>query len=403
MLLVETHNIKRGHQFFQECDQLCRQSKLLYNEANYTVRKEFINNQNYLSAIDIKKQFQTKSDNYYKMPTKVSSETLRLLHQNWLSFFKSIKDWKKNKQKYRGRPKLPSYKKVHFPVIYDRQAISTKCLKQNIVKLSQTTIQIPLQHTNNKIKQARIIPINSELFKIEIVYEETPDATNLDKTKSIAVDFGVNNLITATGSGQRPFIVTGEPLKSTNQYYNKKKAKLRSLLSKYQVSRKQNKLSSKRNNKINDYLHKTANLIINYCLTNDIGNIVIGYNKEWKQNINIGKRNNQTFTNIPFYKLLNQIKYKAELQGISVVTQEEAYTSKCSWIDNETIQKHQQYQGKRIKRGLFKTKNNILVNADVNAAANILRKSNPQFNITNEGIEVVSAPPVRINPYKQFL
>lgn len=401
MILTEIHNIKRGHPYFPECDKLCRISKHLYNEANYQVRQSFINNNKYISAVDIKKQFQQQSNNYYKLPTKVSSETLRLLHQNWLSFFRAIKDWKKHPQKYQGQPKLPKYKKVYFPVIYDRQAISTKYLKQNIIKLSQTDIQIPLQDVNTKIKQARIIPVNTELFKIEIVYEKNINQNQLNSSKSIAIDFGINNLMSIAGN-TKPFIITGKPLKAFNQYYNKRKAKLQSRLLKYQVSRKIHKLSNKRNNKINDYLHKASNLIIKHCLTNDIGNIIVGYNPQWKQNINIGKRNNQNFVNIPFYKLLNKLKYKAELNNINLITQEEAYTSKCSWIDNETINKHATYKGKRIKRGLFKTNKGILINADINASANILRKSNPQFNITNEGIEVVSVPPARFS-CKQFL
>jgi putative transposase len=401
MLLVESHNINPNHEYFSECDKLCRISKLLYNEANYLVRQSFISNNKYISAIEIKKQFQTTSENYKNLPAKVSSETLRLLHQNWLSFFKAIKDWKKHPEKYLGRPKIPKYKKVFFPVIYDRQAISTKTLKQNIISLSQTNIKIPLQHKDHKIKQARIIPVNSELFKIEVVFEKEIKQNDLNKSRSIGIDFGLNNLIAATGN-TKPFIITGKPLKSINQWYNKEKAKMQSRLPEYFISKRMKKLSNKRNNKINDYLHKTSNMIIKHCLANDIGNLVIGYNKEWKQNINIGKKNNQAFVNIPFYKLLSKIAYKAELQGISVVTQEESYTSKCSWIDNERIAKHVKYKGKRVKRGLFRTENKILVNADINAAANILKKCNSQFNSINEGIEAVSAPPVKLNPYKQF-
>lgn len=403
MKLVEVHNIKRGHKYFQECDSLCRQSKLLYNEANYTIRQSFIKDGIYISSIELKKQFQKQSDNYYKLPTKVSSGTLLQLHRNWLSFFKSIKDWKKNPTKYHGRPELPRYKKVYFPTIYDRQAISTRYLKKNIIKLSQTNIEIPYQHTDNEVKQARIIPINSELFKIEIIYEKEIVNHDLNKNNSIAIDFGINNLCSVVGDNINPTIITGKPVKSFNQYYNKKKAKLQSKLKKGTFASKNiKKLSNKRNNKINDYFHKSSKLIIDYCLTNDIRNIVVGYNKGWKQNINIGKRNNQKFVNIPFYKLLNMIKYKAKLNSINVIEQEESYTSKCSWLDNEEVKKHENYLGKRIKRGLFKTKNGIFINADVNAAANILRKSNSQFHVLKKGVEVVSAMPIRINPYKQF-
>lgn len=391
MKLVEVHNIKPSNKYFKECDLLCRQSKLLYNEANYQVRQSFINNKKYISSIELKKQFQLESINYRKLPTKVSSETLRLLHRNWLSFFKSIKDYVKNPNKYLGRPKLPNYKKVYFPVIYDAQAVNHKNGK---FKLSQTNIYLDYQNLNNPLKQVRIIPVNSQLFKIEIVYEKGVNKNDLNKNNFIGIDLGLNNLCAITGNIKVPFIITGRPLKSFNQYYNKEKAKLQS---KNKTSKKLDKLSNKRSNKINDYLHKTSRYIINYCLTNDVRNIVIGYNKGWKQNINIGKRNNQNFTSIPFYKLVNQIKYKAELEEINIIIREESYTSKCSWIDNERIKKHKNYKGKRVKRGLFKASNGMLVNADINAAANILRKSNSQFNIHKKGIQVISASPVKIN------
>lgn len=404
MRLVETHHIKQGHSAFKECDELCRKSKLLYNEANYIVRQSFIKEHKYISCVKIKKSIQKTSENYKSLPAKVSSETLRLLHQNWLSFFKAIKDWKRNPEKYNGRPSLPGYKKVYFPTIYDRQAISYKFLKNNMVCLSQTNIGIPLQNKDCEVKQARIIPINSQLFKIEIVYKKGETNYALNKNKYLGIDLGIDNLCAVVGTNIKPFVITGKPLKSFNQYYNKQHAKLQSKLLKNQYhSKRLDRLSNKRSNKINDYFHKVSRMLINYCIKNDIGNVVIGYNPGWKQDVNLGQVNNQKFVSIPFYKFLQKLEYKAKLVGIETKIQEESYTSKCSWADDELIMKHDNYMGKRIKRGLFKTACGQLVNADINGAANILRKCNSQYNINIEGIEAISASPLRRNPYKQVL
>jgi len=208
-----------------------------------------------------------------------------------------------------------------------------------------------------------------------------------------SLDLGVNNLITLVDNlmgeeNREPIIINGRPIKSINQFYNKRRAFLQSELS---VSgqktskacpeceayrRELIKITDWRNKKIDDYMHKTSRFVMNYCLEHKIGHIVIGKNDGWKQSINIGKRNNQNFVFIPFDKLIQQIQYKAKLIGIVVTTEEESYTSKCSALDLEEIGKHEDhaYAGKRVKRGLFKTALGILINADVNGALNILRK-----------------------------
>ena len=140
----------------------------------------------------------------------------------------------------------------------------------------------------------------------------------------------------------------------------------------------------KRNNRIKDYFHKTSNIVIKECIKNNFGTIVIGYNEKWKQNVNMGSINNQSFVQVPYYRLIQMLKYKAESVGIQVILQEESYTSKCSFLDNESIEHHDVYMGKRVKRGLFRTAKGILINADVNAALNILKKAFP--NAFVEGI-----------------
>jgi len=342
------------------------------------VRQEFFKSNTYLTASEIQKLFQGVSVDYLALPAKVSQQTLRVLDSNWKSYFKSIKDWSKNKDKYLGKPKLPKYlhkNKGRFISVYDAQAISKKYLKQGIINLSGTNIKIKLQHTDNAIKQARIVPKN-RLYVIEIIYEQEIQDLQLNKNAVIGIDIGLNNLC-AVGSNNKellPFLINGKPLKSINHYYNKKKAELQSCLTDTKTSSAIINLSNKRNNKVKNYLHATSKYIVDYCLTNDIGKIIIGHNKGWKQKINIGKRNNQNFVSIPYNILIDQITYKSELVGIEVVVVEESYTSKCSFLDKEKPTKQKIYIGKRVKRGLFKSSTGILINADINAAYNIIRK-----------------------------
>ena len=221
-----------------------------------------------------------------------------------------------------------------------------------------------------------------------------------DNKKYYSIDLGINNLMTITSNtGLNPSIVNGRPLKSMNQYFNKSKAFYQSELKKKQkkqkFSRNLEKLTLKRENKMNDYLHKSSKFLIDSCLKNDINTIIIGYNKFWKQKVKMGKKTNQSFVSIPFYRLIEFISYKAKLEGINVILNEESYTSKCSFLDLEDVKKHENYQGKRVKRGLFKSSKGILINADVNASYNIMRKVVP--NLFKDGIEGVSAHPVKFN------
>lgn len=399
MILVEKHTISRNHKYFQEIDNLSFLSKNLYNHANYIVRQSFIFENKYLNYNEIQKQL-TNSIDYKALPAKVSQQILLLLDKNWKSFFASIKDYSKNPEKYLGSPKLPKYKKKlkgRNILIYTIQAISKRELKKGIIKLSRTNIKIKSDKQN--IQQVRIIPKNKE-YVIEIVYEKAEDNLNLNKENFVSIDIGLNNLATITSNNVKPFIVNGSVLKSINQFYNKEKAKLQSFIGDKGISNRINKLTNKRNKKINDYMHKASRYIVNQCLNNDIGTIIIGKNENWKQDINIGSKNNQNFVNVPHSTFIKMIEYKAQLLGVSVIITNESYTSKCNFIDNEPLVKQTQYLGKRVKRGLFKSADGYKINADINGSFNIARKVIPKFNIIEKGIEAVVVSPIRINPYK---
>ena len=368
MILTERHIIKKTNSLYKELDMLCFLSKNLYNSALYTVRQFYFENKKYINWININNQFiKDKQIDYYALPCKVSQQTLKMVDQNMKSFFNALKA-KNSKQRL---PKYLDKTKGRFVVTYTNQAISKTELKKGYIVLSKTNIRIKTKVRD--VQQVRIVPQNNVIV-VEVLYKVDCKINNNNVKKYCGVDFGLNNLMSCGFSDARPMLINGRPLKSINWHYNKKKAELQSLLKNKYTSKRIANLTIRRNNKINNYLHKSSRLFINYLVSNDITDVVIGYNKEWKQGINIGRVNNQNFVNIPYYKLLNMLTYKCELLGISVHITEESYTSKCSFLDNEEICKHEGYKGKRIKRGLYKSSDGRLINADVNGALNILKK-----------------------------
>ena len=211
------------------------------------------------------------------------------------------------------------------------------------------------------------------------------------------VDLGINNLATLTTNliGDTPMVISGKVVKSYNQYYNKQVAHYKSILELQngrKTSRRIRRLHLKRKLKIEDYMHKTSRYIVNQLVSKGVNTLIIGKNDGWKQDINIGKVNNQKFVQIPFESLISKLQYKCSLVGINVELINESYTSKCSFLDGETIEKHEEYVGKRIHRGLFRSAQGTLINADVNGSYNILRKSKPKAFV--DGVEGVVVHPV---------
>ncbi|MFA5154743.1 MAG: transposase, partial [Clostridia bacterium] len=349
-----------------------------YNSALYAVRQHYFNTKKYLNVYENINNFtKNKQEDYVKLPAKVSQQIMMLVDQNFKSFFGALKS-KRNGTNDR-KIKIPHYldKNGKYVLIYTSQAISSKELKNGIVKLPKFNIRIKTDKTN--IKQVRIIPKNN-FYVIEIVYDVKEKDLLLDNNRFCSIDLGVNNLATIGSNVLKPLIINGRPLKSINQFYNKQNAEIKSKLelkSKQKTSNKLKSLNQKRNNKVKDYLHKASRLVINHLVSNSINTLIIGKNKEWKQEVNIGKKNNQNFVQIPHSIFINMLSYKAKLLGINVLVKEESYTSKCSFLDNELIKKHETYLGKRIKRGLFKSSEGKLINADLNGALNILRKVVP--------------------------
>jgi putative transposase len=408
MQLVEQHIVKREHSCFTKLDELCFKSKNLYNAGLYEVRQAFFQNQSgYLNYNALQKKFQTeKQKDYCALPAKVSQQILMILDRNFKSFFEALKVFKVNPSKFLARPKIPGYKdkiKGRNLLIYTLQALGKPLLKQGMIRFSGTDIAIPTKVPFNQIQQVRVIP-NATCYTIEVIYKVAEQTQRPFNNRIASIDIGLNNLATLTSNGSfAPLILNGKPLKSINQFYNKKKAKLQADLNgKQKTSKRIQALTHKRNQKVKNYLHHSSRFVINQLVSNQISVLVVGKNNQWKQEITLGSRNNQNFVQIPHATFIDQLKYKAQLVGIRVVLQEESYTSKCSFLDGEAIQKHADYQGKRIKRGLFRSKNGTLLNADVNGSANILKKAFPTA-FKGYGIEGVVVHPIRVIPYKNAI
>ena len=249
-------------------------------------------------------------------------------------------------------------------------------------------ITIPPVLLDKKVKEIRIIPkANARFFEIQYIYEAECIQRNLNKNNALALDLGINNLVTAVSNKGKSFIIDGKRLKSINQWYNKENARLQSIKDKqrygYRKTNRQKAILRDRNNKVNDYMSKVAHKVITYCINNDIGTLVVGYNETFQKDSNIGKVNNQNFVNIPYGKLREKLEYLCQLNGIVYVKQEESYTSKASFWDRDEIPiynndnpKNYNFSGKRIYRGMYQCSNGKRLNADINGALNILRKSN---------------------------
>lgn len=407
MQQVEKHIIKKSHPYYSMFCEYTHLAKNLYNHANFLVRSEFLNTGNWLRYGDLEKRLRNDVDypTYKNMPAAQSAQqTLRLLENNWKAFFNSVKDWSKNKDKYLGKPRLPNYKPkdgrmvfivtsqqvrrrddlLHFPKSFQGFTMKPRCIHLSNFK---------------KINQIRIVP-NNQIFCIEIVYSIAVNDTLLqDNGHYMSIDLGLDNLATiVTNTGLNPVIVNGKGLKSNNQYYNKKRAYNQSVAKHMNNKFHTNRLYSlmqKRNFKIEDSLHKISKFIVTFALSNDIHTIVIGSNKTWKQSISLGKRVNQAFMNIPHQKLIEKIIYKARNVGINVILTEESYTSGTSFLDRESPQKEFYDKKRRIHRGLFVSNQGVQINADVNAAYQIMKKVFP--NVYADGIEGVVLHPVRVD------
>ena len=413
MQLVEQHCIDKKDPRYAIIDEAAFKSKNLYNAALYEIRQAFIHQGVYLPYEEMDKRMQSH-EAYKALPAKVSQQVLRLLAKNWESFFEARAAYEEDPSKFTGRPRLPKYKdkvKGRNLLIYTMQAVSRDptYLAQGIIKPSQLAITVQTKQDPTTLDQVRIVPKNG-YYVVEVVYEKAPSPVKVDPSFCVAIDLGVTNLaaIASNRAGFVPRLVNGRTLKAWNQWYNKRIKELKNLLPKEErerVTKQMERITTKRNRRVDHYLHAASKRIIDLLVEQGVGTVIIGKNPLWKQETSMGKRNNQNFVSIPHARFIDMLTYKASLVGIQVEVSEESYTSKASFLDLDPIPDYKAgdetehvFSGKRIGRRnrLYRAQDGRIICADVNGAYNILRKSRPDAFSKAKGVGGYVVHPVRL-------
>jgi putative transposase len=399
MQLVEKHMISKTDARFDFIDHAAFASKNLYNSALYEIRQHFIFCGKYLNYNQMDKIMQ-KHEAYRSLPRKVSQQVLKLLDKNWKSYFEAIKAYEEDPSKFLGRPKLPAYKdkkEGRNVLVYTIQAISKTALRKGMIKPSQLGIEVRTSHRN--VDQVRIVPKKARCYVVEVVYTQEEEQKPLNSSLVASVDIGVNNLVALTSNkkGFIPKLVNGRPIKSVNQFYNKQICKMqKKMISNHHTSCELERVAAKRTRRIDHYMHTASRRVIDLLVAESIGTLVIGKNPNWKQESKMSKKNNQHFLQLPHARFIDMLAYKAKLVGITVLVQEESYTSKASFLDLDPIPvfgeedaNKVKLSGKRVSRGMYTSKSGQTLNADVNGSYNIMRKALPNAVLEAHGIEDV--------------
>ena len=391
-MFVERHKINPT----PEIIELAKASKDLYNKCNYYMRHRWFKNlkeDNWdiqLPDINLLTKLTQNEESFKNLHnTKTAKQTIRKCLADWSNFKKTLKAYKKDPSRFLGKPKAPYYKEKLAQVIFYNETIRKKPLKDNIITPTNDCFKV-----KSKIKNFHQVIITPKTFGfvVEISYEKETKKEKLNKNHVCNIDLGVNNLCAITSDQHSPLLINGRIAKSINQHYNKNVCK---------------RTTSKRYWRLENYFHNASKFIIENCIKHQIGTIIIGKNDGWKQNIKMRKKNKQNFFYIPFNKLIEKIQYKAVQVGIKVIFTEESYTSKASFLDRDFMpvyghEEKPKFSGSRVKRGLYKSSNGTLLNADVNGASNICRKVIKDIDILNQLDRSLAARPRLINPLKAF-
>lgn len=377
---------------YKTVKKLCHIAKNLANEAIYNVRQYYFTEGKFLKY-EKNYAILKSSPNYKALNSNMAQQILKEVDGSFKSFFGLLKLAKQGKYAFKDC-RLPYYlpKDGYTTLVIGFVRLNGNKLIlpfSNSFKKTHKSIEITIPPVllDKKVKEIRILPkANARFFEIQYIYEAECIQRNLNKQNALALDLGVNNLVTAVSSKGKTFIIDGRRLKSINQWFNKENSRLQSIKDKQRLGKRptnrQKAIARERNNKVNDYMNKSARKVIDYCITNDIGTLVVGYNVTFQRNSHMGKQNNQNFVNIPYGKLRDKLSYLCKLNDIAYVEQEESYTSKASFWDKDNIPVYNNdnprgyhFSGIRVHRGLYKTLNGKTFNADVNGALNIMRKS----------------------------
>lgn len=380
--------------------EMCAYSNNLYNVALYNIRQHYFSTKKFLTY-ESNYHVCKINENYGLLQAGVAQQTMKVVDRSFKSFFNLLKKCKVGDYRYHD-VKMPHYRKKGslFNLVLSTNAITIKngflyvpmsrdfrALHQDMKDIK---IPFPERLKDKTIKEVHILPIsNGKVFKIQYVYEVSAENKFLDRDNALAIDLGVDNLATCVSTVGTPFIMDGRKLKSINHQWNKELARLRSISTKQgsKTTGRIQKITAKRNNRVNDTIKKTARYIVDYCIENNIGTLIVGYNADFKQSSNIGKVNNQNFVQIPLGDLRQQLEFLCWKYGIEYIEQEESYTSKSSFLDKDVLPEYKaeqpftgKFSGSRIYRGLYKSKNGTIINADVNGSANIMRKCKQNLN-----------------------
>lgn len=399
MYATQTNTLKGlSKEAYEAIAEMCRYANNLYNVGLYNIRQYYFQEKQFLTY-ESNYHACKENENYALLQAGIAQQILRVVDRSFKSFFNLVK--KANNGEYRFQDiKIPHYRKKGgmFVLVLQKNAIS---IRNGNLKLPMSyafkhqheglKVEIPFPNRidPSTIKEVRILPcdFSGRYFKIQYVYTVQAEPKSLNEDNALGIDIGVDNLATCVPTNGTPFILNGRGIKSINHRWNKERSRLQSIADKQGIKGGKTKriyrITEKRNNQVKDAIRKAARYIVDYCILNDIGTIIVGYNKDFKRSVNIGRANNQTFTNIPFGDLRSTIKNLCERYEIQYIEQEESYTSKSSFLDNDVLPEYNpeqpykgKFSGKRIYRGLYQSANGTKINADVNGAANILRKAN---------------------------
>ena len=383
-------------------EYLCTEANNLTNCGIYYSRQLYFKTGKIPTAFDLNKQIGSiqQNKNYQALYSDTAQQILGTVAESFQSYLGLLKGVKKGT--VTQKPKLPNYRKPGGFSLVTYTGRSVK-LKDSLLKfpLSQKvkawfnidsfTLPMPTNLDHKNIKEYRILPRNRE-FYIEFIYKTTVTSNNVDTSKVLGIDHGINNWLTCVTNVGTSFIVDGLHLKSLNQWYNKSVARIKEGKSQGFWSNRLAASTEKRNRQMRDAVNKAARFVVNHCLENKIGTIVFGWNTGQKDSGNMGKKNNQKFVQIPTGKVKDRIAQLCKQYGINFVETEESYTSKTSFLDHDILPKfgekpiNWQVSGTRVKRGLYKTGEGFLINADCNGSANIIRKVAMTLKLSLSGI-----------------
>lgn len=410
---------------------MCYHSARLYNVGLYSVRQHYFNTQTFL-AYNSNYHECKNNENFKLLLSDCGQQILRLVDRDFQSFFRLLILKKSNK--YSEKIQLPHYKKQESVMVCPIQGRSCRIQKNGTVAIGLTkefrekyniserrilfTIPKNIRHVT-QFQEIRIIPLhNGKEFSVEFIYDDKSVKKQTQGDGYMAIDLGVSNFAACTifsNGDARQFLIDGRRLTNINHYYNKKVSELKSEYSKNKsitdyCTPRMMRLMNGRNNRITDYFNRVCHLLVNACIDNNVKTLVIGYNKGQKQEINLGKVNNQNIVSIPYHKFRQKLQNLCIEHGITYVSQEESYTSKASALDNDMIPVYgakeiPSFSGKRIHRGLYQSNDGSILNADINGSINILRKYLLTCNekpLCGDSVRaLVNVPCQRVSPFAQ--